>query len=133
MSRCVQLYREVAVAYDPMTGLAAPGSIDLQLSRSSPHTIARSRTIFSWGARAWLYYETVADTALPRAWRQCYEAEYAALLEHQPLTLGTILDVVRGALDAHDRGPWGETAPGRGRGQMARRTHGAGCSLRELY
>ena len=36
----------------------------------------------------------------PRAWRRRYEVEFVALLEEQPLTLGVVLDVVRGALDA---------------------------------
>ena len=37
----------------------------------------------------------------PRAWRRRYGAEFTALLEQQPFTLTGILDVVRGALDAH--------------------------------
>ncbi len=36
----------------------------------------------------------------PRAWRRRYEEEFVALLEEQPLTLGVVFDVVRGALDA---------------------------------
>jgi hypothetical protein len=37
----------------------------------------------------------------PRAWRQRYGPEFTALLEQQPLTPRSVLDVVRGALDAH--------------------------------
>jgi hypothetical protein len=65
----------------------------------------------------------------PRAWRQRYEAEFVALLEQQPLTLGIILDVVRGALDAHGRGPQGATGADHRRGQMARRTQVTHCSF----
>jgi ribosomal protein L37AE/L43A len=36
----------------------------------------------------------------PRAWRQRYGAEFAILLEEQPLTPAMVIDVVRGALDA---------------------------------
>jgi hypothetical protein len=44
--------------------------------------------------RAWLL------RLYPRAWRQRYGAEFAALLEQQPLTPLAVVDVVRGALDA---------------------------------
>lgn len=37
----------------------------------------------------------------PRAWRERYGPEFMALLEEQPLTLRSVLDIVRGALDAH--------------------------------
>jgi ribosomal protein L37AE/L43A len=37
----------------------------------------------------------------PRAWRRRYGAEFAAILEQQPLTPGSLLDIVRGAMDAH--------------------------------
>jgi hypothetical protein len=37
----------------------------------------------------------------PRAWRQRYGAEFTALLEQQPLTPALVVDIVRGALDAH--------------------------------
>jgi hypothetical protein len=37
----------------------------------------------------------------PRAWRQRYEAEFTALLEQQTLTVADVIDVLRGALDAH--------------------------------
>jgi hypothetical protein len=37
----------------------------------------------------------------PRAWRDRYEAEFLALVEERPLTLGDVVDTVRGAVDAH--------------------------------
>lgn len=37
----------------------------------------------------------------PRAWRDRYEAEFLALLEARPPTIGDVLDTVRGAVDAH--------------------------------
>jgi ribosomal protein L37AE/L43A len=37
----------------------------------------------------------------PRAWRRRYGAEFAALLEQQPLTPALIVDIMHGALDAH--------------------------------
>ncbi len=37
----------------------------------------------------------------PRAWRRRYGEEFAALLEQQRLTPRLVLDVLRGALDAH--------------------------------
>ncbi len=37
----------------------------------------------------------------PRTWRQRYAAEFLALLEQEALTPGELLDIVRGALDAH--------------------------------
>lgn len=37
----------------------------------------------------------------PRAWRRRYGAEFAAMLEQQPLTPGALLDIMRGAMDAH--------------------------------
>lgn len=37
----------------------------------------------------------------PRAWRRRYEDEFLALLEDRPLTAADLLDIVRGALDAH--------------------------------
>jgi hypothetical protein len=39
----------------------------------------------------------------PRAWRERYGAEFAALLEASPLTLGRLLDAVCSATDAHGR------------------------------
>jgi ribosomal protein L37AE/L43A len=41
----------------------------------------------------------------PGDWRRRYGAEFIALLERQPITPRSLLDVVRGALDAH-RGAW---------------------------
>ena len=37
----------------------------------------------------------------PRVWRRRYAAEFAALLDAQRLSLGLVLDVVLGAIDAH--------------------------------
>ena len=37
----------------------------------------------------------------PGAWRRRFGAEFAALLEQQPLTPAAVFDVARGALDAH--------------------------------
>jgi ClpX C4-type zinc finger len=37
----------------------------------------------------------------PRAWRRRYGVEFGALLAQQPLRLATLVDVVRGARDAH--------------------------------
>ncbi len=37
----------------------------------------------------------------PHAWRSRYEAELCALLEEAPLTPRTLIDLLRGALDAH--------------------------------
>ncbi len=37
----------------------------------------------------------------PQAWRDRYEAELRALLEDRQLTAGTVIDLLRGALDAH--------------------------------
>lgn len=42
----------------------------------------------------WLY---------PLAWRRRYGEEFSALLDQQPLTLHDVLDIMRGALDAHWR------------------------------
>ncbi|MDB5058178.1 MAG: ATP-dependent protease [Chloroflexi bacterium] len=63
----------------------------------------------------------------PRAWRQRYGADFAALLEQQPLTAGTVLDVVRGALDAHkmawqqQRAQTAQVRPGRGKERAMKR------------
>ncbi len=46
----------------------------------------------------------------PRAWRDRYEDEFLALLEARPPTSRDMLDVVRGALDAHLH-PQGDGAP----------------------
>jgi hypothetical protein len=68
----------------------------------------------------------------PEAWRRRYGAEFMALLEQQPLTPGTILDIGRGALDAHRRArrqgrthAWDLSPPG-GRGEPARQTRKKG-------
>jgi len=37
----------------------------------------------------------------PRAWRDRYEDEFAALLEQCPFWLGDLLDIIVGAIDAH--------------------------------
>lgn len=37
----------------------------------------------------------------PRAWRQRYEDEFAALLEHHTTSPRLILDIILGAIDAH--------------------------------
>ncbi|MDA8206552.1 MAG: hypothetical protein M0Z36_10815 [Thermaerobacter sp.] len=37
----------------------------------------------------------------PTAWRARYEEEMAALLADYPVTIGTVLDLLLGALDAH--------------------------------
>ena len=37
----------------------------------------------------------------PSRWRQRYEEEVGALVEDEPLSLGAVLDLVRGAFDAH--------------------------------
>ena len=37
----------------------------------------------------------------PKAWRRRYGAEFEALLEQQALSLGAVVDILRGALDAH--------------------------------
>jgi hypothetical protein len=47
----------------------------------------------------------------PRAWRDRYEAEFQALLEERPLTLGDRVDIVRGALDARVHPNLDGTAP----------------------
>ena len=39
--------------------------------------------------------------AYPRAWRERYEEEFLALLADRPFSLADILDIARGALDAH--------------------------------
>ena len=37
----------------------------------------------------------------PRAWRRRYGEEFAALLEQVPASPAVLLDVLRGAVDAH--------------------------------
>jgi len=72
----------------------------------------------------------------PRAWRRRYGAEFAALLEQQPLTPGLVLDVVRGALDARMRARRQQRThavrvqPGSGKGfVMKRGRHQYSCSF----
>ena len=51
----------------------------------------------------------------PRAWRERYGDELAALLEEHPSSLADQIDLIRGALDArlHPRVPGADVAPGR--------------------
>jgi hypothetical protein len=72
----------------------------------------------------------------PRAWRQRYGPEFNALLEQQPLTLRSVLDVARGALDAHwsawrqQRSPEARMQPGRGKEYAVKRgQHEYRCSF----
>jgi hypothetical protein len=51
----------------------------------------------------WLY---------PRAWRRCYGPEMEALLEETKLTPAVLLDLVRGALDAHLHPEWRSSRSG---------------------
>jgi hypothetical protein len=44
----------------------------------------------------------------PSRWRQRYEEEVAALVNDEPLSLGAILDLLRGAFDAHIHPELGE-------------------------
>src|ERR1041384_4465030 len=43
----------------------------------------------------------VAARDYPRAWRERYGDEFAELLSQERIRLGLVIDVVRGALDAH--------------------------------
>jgi hypothetical protein len=45
--------------------------------------------------KQWLVY------LYPRAWRQRYGDEFRAVLEQQTLTATDVIDIVRGAFDAH--------------------------------
>jgi hypothetical protein len=55
----------------------------------------------------------------PEAWRERYGAEMSALLDETPASLGSTLDLLRGAVSAHLR-PLGPSAPGaRARGTVA--------------
>jgi hypothetical protein len=72
----------------------------------------------------------------PRAWRQRYGPEFTALLEQQPLTPRSVLDVVRGALDAHRmarrqrRIHTAQVQPGRGKKYAVKRgQHPYSCSF----
>lgn len=72
----------------------------------------------------------------PRAWRRRYGAEFTALLEQQPASPGTVLDIVRGALDAHvterkeRRAQAALDRPGQGKEhEMKRRRQGYNCSF----
>jgi len=72
----------------------------------------------------------------PRAWRQRYGAKFEALIEQQPLNLVSILDVLRGALDAH-RMAWRQRRASVAQVQleqgrkhaMKRRRHPSSCSF----
>ncbi len=55
----------------------------------------------------------------PRAWRDRYEEEFLALLSERPPTFGDLVDMVRGAVDAHlnpqadsEPSPWTHRIPG---------------------
>ena len=72
----------------------------------------------------------------PRAWRRRYGAEFAALLEQQSFTPGLVLDVARGALDAHRmarrqrRTQAAQIQPGSGKDfVMKRGRHHTSCSF----
>ena len=61
----------------------------------------------------WLVY------LYPRAWRRRYGAEFGDLLRRQPFSVGVVLNVVLGALDAHwrlgaDGAPHAKGGPGMG-------------------
>ncbi|HEV8190449.1 MAG TPA: ClpX C4-type zinc finger protein [Ktedonobacterales bacterium] len=67
----------------------------------------------------WLY---------PRSWRRRYGEEFAALLAQQRLTLNGVLDLARGAYDAHRTAMRRRDARGKER-KMARRQSGMLCSF----
>jgi hypothetical protein len=45
-------------------------------------------------------------TLYPRAWRDRYAEEFLALLESQPASIGVVVDVIAGAMDAHLSPQW---------------------------
>jgi len=47
----------------------------------------------------------------PRAWRERYGEEFLALLDEQPMTPRVVVDLLRGALDAHLHPQKGGTVP----------------------
>jgi ClpX C4-type zinc finger protein len=71
----------------------------------------------------------------PRAWRRRYGAEFQALLEQQPLGPGEVIDILRGALDAHGMAWQHSHAPDRtrseqgGEREMKPKRQGANCSF----
>jgi hypothetical protein len=67
----------------------------------------------------WLY---------PRSWRERYGEEFAALLAQQRLTLDEVVDVARGAYDAH-RTALRRRGARREERKMARRQRGMHCSF----
>ena len=57
----------------------------------------------------------------PREWRERYGDELAAILEERPAGPSLVLDVIRGALDAHVRAARGRGSRGTGVGAHRRR------------